>query len=145
MSAYLSITVHNAFGPGVSSSASGIRDMFETRYFVYLYVDQMDPVKLRAARQPYRIPVEPGAHTVIITRKPLGKKGFTDIANTVTGGVIGGAVFGGAGAALGAHLGEKMVKEDSLKNADVLEFHEGETISCDVKADFRGMPKIQWK
>lgn len=145
MSAYLCITVHNAYGPGVSSSVSGIRDMFETKYFVYLYVDEEEPVKLRAARQPYRIPVEPGAHTVIITRKPIGKTSLSDVVNTVTGGVIGGAVLGGMGAALGAHLGEKAVKEDSLKNAKVLEFHEGEIISCEVKADFRGMPKVQWK
>ncbi|HJD32326.1 MAG TPA: hypothetical protein H9912_10355 [Candidatus Eisenbergiella stercorigallinarum] len=145
MSAYLSVTVHNAFGPGVSSTATGLKNMFETKYYVYLYIDQEEPVKLRAERQPHRIAVEPGAHTVIITRKPLGKTSLTDVVNTVTGGVIGGAVLGGVGAALGAHLGEKAVKEDGLKNANVLEFHEGEVIACEVKADFRGMPKVQWK
>ena len=57
MSAYLSVTVHNAFGPGVSSTATGLKNMFETKYYVYLYIDQEEPVKLRAVRLPHRIAV----------------------------------------------------------------------------------------
>lgn len=144
MSAYLSVMVHNAWGPGVASSTSGFRDAFETKYFVYLYVDDREPQKLRAAKQPYVIPIEAGAHTIAITRKPMGKIGATDVANAAFGAVLGGVLGGGVGSALGGHLGKKAFGEDGLKNAKVIEAHEGETFSCDVKADLRGMPKITW-
>lgn len=144
MSAYLSIMVHNTYGPGMTSSVSSIKDLFETKYFVYLYLDNNQPIKLRAARQPHVIEVTPGAHRVIITRKQIGKTGFGEITNILGGAAVGAAIGGSVGSLLGSELGEKFVKEDYLKGAAIKEFHDGETISCDVKADFRGMPKIQW-
>lgn len=144
MSAYLSVMVHNAWGPGVASSVLGIKDSLETKYFIYLYIDDQEPQKLRAAKQPYVIPIEAGAHTVAITRKPMGKIGAGDVANAAFGAALGGALSGGLGAVLGGHLGKKAVGEDGLKNAKVIEAHEGETFSCDVKADLRGMPKVTW-
>ena len=95
---------------------------------------------MRAAKQPYVIPIEAGAHTIAITRKPMGKIGAGDVANAA----FGTALSGGLGAVLGGHLGKKAVGEDGLKNAKVIEAHEGETFSCDVKADLRGMPKVTW-
>ena len=91
---------------------------------------------MRAAKQPYVIPIEAGAHTIAITRKPMGKIGAGDVANAAFGAALGG----GLGAVLGGHLDKKAVGEDGLKNAKVIEAHEGETFSCDVKADLRGMP-----
>ena len=117
MSAYLSVMVHNAWGPGVASSVSGIKDSLETKYFIYLYIDDQEPQKLRAAKQPYVIPIEAGAHTVAITRKPMGKIGAGDVANAAFGAALGGALSGGLGAVLGGHLGKKAVGEDGLKNA----------------------------
>jgi hypothetical protein len=145
MSAYLNVTVHNAFGPGVTSSASTMKGMLATKYFVYLYVDEDEPVELKAARQPYVVELAPGAHTIIITRKMIGKTGIVDITNKITGFGMGVALGGMTGGLLGGHLAGKAVDEDALKNAQVIEFHEGQTVSCDVKADLRGMPKIQWK
>ena len=78
------------------------------------------------------------------TRKPMGKIGATDVTNAAFGAVLGGVLGGGVGSALGGHLGKKAFGEDGLKNAKVIEAHEGETFSCDVKADLRGMPKITW-
>ncbi|WP_147399076.1 MULTISPECIES: hypothetical protein [unclassified Blautia] len=95
---------------------------------------------MRAAKQPYVIPIEAGAHTIAITRKPMGKIGAGDVANAAFGAALGG----GLGAVLGGHLGKKAVGEDGLKNAKVIEAHEEETFSCDVKADLRGMPKVTW-
>ena len=70
---------------------SNVRDPGAVRQpgFFCLYIDDQEPQKLRAAKQPYVIP-------------------------------------------------------DGLKNAKVIEAHEGETFSCDVKADLRGMPKVTW-
>ena len=70
----------------------------------------------------------------------MGKIGAGDVANAAFGAALGG----GLGAVLGGHLGKKAVGEDGLKNAKVIEAHEGETFSCDVKADLRGMPKVTW-
>ena len=57
---------------------------------------------------------------------------------------MGAAIGGAAGAVLGGDLAGKVIGEDPLKNARVIEFHEGETIACDVKSDWLGKPKIQW-
>ena len=45
---------------------------------------------MRAAKQPYVIPIEAGAHTIAITRKPMGKIGAGDVANAAFGAVLGG-------------------------------------------------------
>ena len=50
MSAYLSVTVHNSY-LAKPSTASNIKDMLDSKYFIYLYVDD-EGVKLRANRQP---------------------------------------------------------------------------------------------
>lgn len=142
MSAYLSVTVHNSYLP-TTSTASNIKDMLDSKYFIYLYVDD-EGVKLRANRQPHVIQVAPGAHTIKITRKPIGKTGIVDVVNMATGAVMGAALGGAAGAVLGGDLAGKVIGEDPLKNARVIEFHEGETIACDVKSDWLGKPKIQW-
>lgn len=125
---------------------SNVRDPGAVRRpgFFCLYIDDQEPQKLRAAKQPYVIPIEAGAHTIAITRKPMGKIGAGDVANAAFGAALGGALGGGLGAVLGGHLGKKAVGEDGLKNAKVIEAHEGETFSCDVKADLRGMPKVAW-
>jgi hypothetical protein len=114
------------------------------KYCVYVYVDEGKGIRLKAKHHPHMIEVAPGAHTVIITRKPIGKTGIVGVVNSLTGAAMGAAVGGGVGGLMGEHFASKLVGEDSLKNSCVIEFHENETHACDVKADWRGMPKVKW-
>lgn len=145
MSAYLSVMVHNAYGPAATTVSLNLKDMFDTKYFVYLYVDGGEGIKLRAARQPHQIAIEPGAHTIVFSRKPLGKMDIQGMINSGFGAVLGGVLGGGAGAAAGAHMAGKFGKDDPLGNARVLEFREGQTIACEIKAAMSGSPKITWR
>ncbi|WP_147326112.1 hypothetical protein [Blautia sp. AM23-13AC] len=62
---------------------------------------------MRAAKQPYVIPIEAGAHTIAITRRPMGKIGAGDVANAAFGAALGG----GLGAVLGGHLGKRQLEK----------------------------------
>ena len=92
---------------------SNVRDPGAVRRpgFFCLYIDDQEPQKLRAAKQSYVIPIEAGAHTIAITRKPMGKIGAGDVANAAFGAALGG----GLGAVLGGHLDKKAVGEDGIK------------------------------
>ena len=77
--------------------------------------------------------------------------GFTKFNNSLLQATVGGGtnVSGNfftddLNAALRYASLSEHVGEDGLKNAKVIEAHEGETFSCDVKADLRGMPKVTW-
>ena len=41
-------------------------------------------------------------------------------------------------------MAQRFITENHLDNARVLEFHENQTISCEVRPDWHGQPKITW-
>lgn len=145
MSAYLDVKVKwSCFGM-MSKAGVSMLEMMDPNYFVRLYIDSTtEYTKLHAGSKVHHIPVEPGAHTVIITRREIGKTTFSDIANVAFGSVLGAATGSSGMAAMGTDMAQKFIAENHLEGARVLEFHEGQTIACEVKSDMRGMPKIKW-
>ena len=124
MSAYLDIRVKNGLS-FPNSSGLKVLEQYDPIYFIRLYIDSdKEYTKLHASKTAHHIPVEPGAHLVIISRRLVGKTTLTDIGYIALGGAIGGLAGG--------------------SNAKVLEFHEGQTISCEVRPDWHGQPKITW-
>ena len=140
MSAYLDVRVKwNCFGM-MSKAGVSMLESLDPNYFVRLYID----TKLHASKKVHHIPVEPGAHTIIITRREIGKTTFSDVCNVAVGGVMGAALGSSGMAAMGTDMAQKFISENHLEGAKVLEFHEGQTIACEVKPDMRGMPKVKW-
>ena len=120
-------------------------ESLDPNYFVRLYIDSTtEYTKLHASKKVYHIPVEPGAHTIIITRREIGKTTFSDVCNVAVGGVMGAALGSSGMAAMGTDFAQKFISENHLEGAKVLEFHEGQTISCEVRPDWHGQPKITW-
>ena len=118
-------------------------ESLDPNYFVRLYIDSTtEYTKLHASKKVHHIPVEPGAHTIIITRREIGKTTFSDVCNVAVGGVMGAALGSSGMAAMGTDMAERFITENHLDNARVLEFHEGQTISCEVRPDWHGQPKI---
>lgn len=144
MSAYLDIRVKNGLS-FPNSSGLKVLEQYDPIYFIRLYIDSdKEYTKLHASKTAHHIPVEPGAHLVIISRRLVGKTTLTDIGYLTLSGVIGGLGGGSGMAAMGTDFAQKFISENHLEGAKVLEFHEGQTIACEVKPDMRGMPKITW-
>lgn len=145
MSAYLDVRVKwNCFGM-MSKAGVSMLESLDPNYFVRLYIDSTtEYTKLHASKKVYHIPVEPGAHTIIITRREIGKTTFSDVCNVAVGGVMGAALGSSGMAAMGTDFAQKFISENHLEGAKVLEFHEGQTISCEVRPDWHGQPKITW-
>lgn len=145
MSAYLDVRVKwNCFGM-MSKAGVSMLESLDPNYFVRLYIDSTtEYTKLHASKKVHHIPVEPGAHTIIITRREIGKTTFSDVCNVAVGGVMGAALGSSGMAAMGTDMAQRFITENHLDNARVLEFHEGQTISCEVRPDWHGQPKITW-
>lgn len=145
MSAYLDVRVKwNCFGM-MNKAGVSMLESLDPNYFVRLYIDSTtEYTKLHASKKVHHIPVEPGAHTIIITRREIGKTTFSDVCNVAFGGVMGAALGSSGMAAMGTDMAQKFISENHLDHARVLEFHEGQTIACEVKPDMRGMPKVKW-
>lgn len=145
MSAYLDVRVKwNCFGM-MSKAGVSMLESLDPNYFVRLYIDgTTEYTKLHASKTVHHIPVEPGAHLVIISRRLVGKTTLTDIGYLTLSGVIGGLGGGSGMAAMGTDMAQRFITENHLDNARVLEFHEGQTISCEVRPDWHGQPKITW-
>lgn len=143
MSAYLDVRVKwNCFGM-MNKAGVSMLESLDPNYFVRLYIDSTtEYTKLHASKKVHHIPVEPGAHTIIITRREIGKTTFSDVCNVAVGGVMGAALGSSGMAAMGTDMAERFITENHLDNARVLEFHEGQTISCEVRPDWHGQPKI---
>ena len=145
MSAYLDVRVKWSYFGAMNKAGISILEMMDPNYFVRLYIDSTtEYTKLHASKKVHHIPVEPGAHTIIITRREIGATTFSDVCNVAFGGVLGAALGSSGMAAMGTDLAQKFISENHLDNARVLEFHEGQTIACEVKPDMRGMPKVKW-
>lgn len=144
MSAYLDIRVKNGLS-FPNSSGLKVLEQYDPIYFIRLYIDSdKEYTKLHASKTAHHIPVEPGAHLVIISRRLVGKTTLTDIGYIAFGGVLGGLAGGSGMGAMSVDMAQRFITENHLDNARVLEFHEGQTIACEVKPDMRGMPKITW-
>ena len=93
MSAYLDVRVKwNCFGM-MSKAGVSMLESLDPNYFVRLYIDSTtEYTKLHASKKVHHIPVEPGAHTIIITRREIGKTTFSDVCNVAVGGVLGAAL-----------------------------------------------------
>lgn len=145
MSAYLDIRVKWSYFGAMNKAGVSMLEMMDPNYFVRLYIDSTtEYTKLHASKKVHHIPVEPGAHTIIITRREIGKTTFSDVCNVAFGGVLGAALGSSGMAAMGTDFAQKFISENHLEGARVLEFHEGQTIACEVKPDMRGMPKVKW-
>lgn len=143
MSAYLDIRVKWSYFGMMSKVGVSMLESLDPNYFVRLYIDSTtEYTKLYASKKVHHIPVEPGAHTIIITRREIGKTTFSDVCNVAVGGVMGAALGSSGMAAMGTDMAERFITENHLDNARVLEFHEGQTISCEVRPDWHGQPKI---
>ena len=145
MSAYLDIRVKWSYFGAMNKAGVSMLEMMDPNYFVRLYIDSTtEYTKLHASKKAHHIPVEPGAHTIIITRREIGKTTFSDVCNVAFGGVLGAALGSSGMAAMGTDMAQRFITENHLDNARVLEFHEGQTISCEVRPDWHGQPKITW-
>lgn len=144
MSAYLDIRVKNGLS-FPNSSGLKVLEQYDPIYFIRLYIDSdKEYTKLHASKTAHHIPVEPGAHLVIISRRLVGKTTLTDIGYIAFGGVLGGLAGGSGMGAMSVDMAQRFITENHLDNARVLEFHKGQTIACEVKPDMRGMPKVKW-
>lgn len=144
MSAYLDIRLKNGLS-FPNSSGLKVLEQYDPIYFIRLYIDSdKEYTKLHASKTVHHIPVEPGAHLVIISRRLVGKTTLTDIGYIAFGGVLGGLAGGSGMGAMSVDMAQRFITENHLDNARVLEFHEGQTISCEVRPDWHGQPKITW-
>lgn len=144
MSAYLDIRVKNGLS-FPNSSGLKVLEQYDPIYFIRLYIDSdKEYTKLHASKTAHHIPVEPGAHLVIISRRLVGKTTLTDIGYIALGGAIGGLAGGSGMGAMSVDMAQRFITENHLDNARVLEFHEGQTISYEVRPDWHGQPKITW-
>ena len=144
MSAYLDIRVKNGLS-FPNSSGLKVLEQYDPIYFIRPYIDSdKEYTKLHASKTAHHSPVEPGAHLVIISRRLVGKTTLTDIGYIALGGAIGGLVGGSGMGAMSVDMAQRFITENHLDNARVLEFHEGQTISCEVRPDWHGQPKITW-
>ena len=118
---------------------------YDHTYIIRLYiVSDKEYTKLHASKTAHHIPVEPGAHLVIISRRLVGKTTLTDIGYIAFGGVLGGLAGGSGMGAMSVDMAQRFITENHLDNARVLEFHEGQTISCEVRPVWDGQPKSTW-
>ena len=144
MSAYLDIRVKNGLS-FPNSSGLKVLEQYDPIYFIRLYIDSdKEYTKLHASKTAHHIPVEPGAHLVIISRRLVGKTTLTDIGYIAFGGVLGGLAGGSGMGAMSVDMAQRFITENHLDNARVLESHEGQTIPCEVRPDWHGQPKITW-
>lgn len=85
MSAYLDIRVKNGLS-FPNSSGLKVLEQYDPIYFIRLYIDSdKEYTKLHASKTAHHIPVEPGAHLVIISRRLVGKTTLTDIGYIALG------------------------------------------------------------
>lgn len=144
MSAYLDIRVKNGLS-FPNSSGLKVLEQYDPIYFIRLYIDSdKEYTKLHASKTAHHIPVEPGAHLVIISRRLVGKTTLTDIGYIAFGGVLGGLAGGSGMGAMSVDMAQRFITENHLDHARVLEFHKGQTISCEMRPDWHGQPKITW-
>ena len=117
MSAYLDIRVKNGLS-FPNSSGLKVLEQYDPIYFIRLYIDSdKEYTKLHASKTAHHIPVEPGAHLVIISRRLVGKTTLTDIGYIALGGAIGGLAGGSGMGAMSVDMAQRFITENHLDNA----------------------------